>query len=132
MNIKITKCIMALFTGLFVASGTMMADNGAVSVTAGDVAPNPACGKGNDPVTANIDGSPTNPSDTNCETMSITNKVWSWSASKGSVDTSGTDGSWGTWSWTPNYPLQVNPFTISITITGFVTFEGICGTNVKT
>jgi hypothetical protein len=113
---KTTKCILALFTGLFVASTTLMADDGAVTVKVGSTKPLPNPVYLGSPVNVSYNGSTTDPSDKNCE-ITITNRIWNWTADDGHSQANG--GSSWSFPWTPT--SCGNP---TVTATASVEFQG--------
>jgi hypothetical protein len=116
MRLKFT---LALFTGLFVASSTLMADDGAaVTVLPGNPNPNPVCL--GSPVSVSFSGTLTDPSNSTCE-ITITNTIWNWTASDetGQVASNSNGGASWTFPWIP-----ANCGNETVTASATVTFQG--------
>lgn len=112
--------MLAVIIGLLVASTTLLATDGSVTVTATSPAPNPVCL--GSVVMASFSGSATNPTDSACE-ITITNRIWNWTAvddANHTIAPNQNGGTSATFSWTPG-SCGTNK-TLAATAT--VTFQG--------
>jgi hypothetical protein len=129
MKTNIEHMRLLILAALLFSPNLLLADDPtspSVSVTGGNPSPNPACT--GTQVSAGVSASCSDPASSNSE-LTITNHVWSWTASCGACYPTNGNGS-ATWTNTFGSPgIYTNVITASVDFQGYIYTNGSGVTN---